>query len=156
MPYRCSGYCSLNIECLHFAASWKYMMIHATMKLGKAISLAVHALSKSGCLVPRVQTNTKFGFSFTVFFFFPRPSTVYLSEMSVLRSLRQLSVASGRAVALRSAPAARLRFPMLATCASVSATRAFSVSARSLAEGACQYHFPICEHTNTILIPFNL
>ncbi|KIM91354.1 hypothetical protein PILCRDRAFT_810627 [Piloderma croceum F 1598] len=56
--------------------------------------------------------------------------------MSALRSLRQLSVASGRALSLRSAPAARLRLPTLATRASVSATRAFSVSARSLAEGS--------------------
>ena len=69
MPYRCSRYCSLNIECLHFAALWKYIMFMATMKLDNNISLAVHALSKSSCLVPRVQTNTKFGFSFTLFFF---------------------------------------------------------------------------------------
>jgi complement component 1 Q subcomponent-binding protein len=76
--------------------------------------------------------------------------------MSVLRSLRQLSVASSRALALRSAPAARLRLPTLATRASVSATRAFSVSARSLAEGSCQCHLPLYEHTNAILIFFFL
>jgi complement component 1 Q subcomponent-binding protein len=102
----------------------------------------------------------KFGFSSLLCFFsfhlFPPPSSVYLSVMSVLRSLRQLSVASSRALALRSAPAARLRLPTLATRASVSATRAFSVSARSLAEGSCQCHLPLYEHTNAILIFFFL
>jgi len=56
--------------------------------------------------------------------------------MSVLRSLRQLSTSTCRAVAVRSTPAARLCLPSLATRLALPATRAFSVSARSLAEGS--------------------
>jgi len=56
--------------------------------------------------------------------------------MSALRSLRQLSLSASRVVAARSAPAARLCLPTLAARLSVPATRAFSISARSLAEGS--------------------
>lgn len=109
-------------------------------------SLTVSVLSKSDCLVPKPQTNIKFGFSSSLYFSFhllPPPSSAFLSQMSALRSLRQLSVATSRAVALRSAPVARLRLPTLAARVSVPATRTFSVSARSLAEGSCQYHLTV-------------
>jgi len=57
--------------------------------------------------------------------------------MSAIRSLRQLAASSSRTFALRSTPAAaRLRLPTIASRVAVSATRAFSVSARSFGEGA--------------------
>jgi complement component 1 Q subcomponent-binding protein len=60
--------------------------------------------------------------------------------MSALHSLRQLSVTASRVVALRPAAAARLRLPTLAARCSLPATRTFSASARSFAEGSCQHH----------------
>jgi len=53
-----------------------------------------------------------------------------------LRSIRQISVLTSRALAARSAPASRLCLPVLARCVTVPAARTFSVSARRFAEGS--------------------
>ena len=68
--------------------------------------------------------------------FSPSPSA-FSFAMSALRSLRQISVSTSRALAARSVPAARFCLPALASRVSMTATRTFSVSARSLAEGSC-------------------
>ncbi|TFK81416.1 mitochondrial glyco protein [Polyporus arcularius HHB13444] len=56
--------------------------------------------------------------------------------MSALRALRQLTASSSRSLAARAAPRAVTRSALAARVAPVSASRAFSVSARRLGEGA--------------------
>ena len=59
--------------------------------------------------------------------------------MSAIRALRQLSLSSSRAFATRSATRSVARAALAARVAPVSsASRAFSVSARRLGEGACE------------------
>ena len=93
-----------------------------------------------------VSNNQYFFFSERVFIILEiRPQAhTSTATMSALRSLRQLTSTSARSFALRSAPrasaVARAQAPVaqLARISLSPAIRQFSVSARSLKEGACK------------------